>query len=320
MNKSRQMILQKLAAAAPVLAAVCRLRSFTLAAAELGVHQSAISHKIRNLEGDLGFTVFTRTTRNVVPTLQGAPICAACATSADALAAALDAVTRIQQHSGTTLSVSSSLAMKWIVPAMPRARAGGLQIALNISDDLTDFGDTEDSQAAIRFGPGPYPGLHATVLCRCMAIPVCSRSTARPLLGADRDAVLLRDTRAEDDGTDAIWEQYLGGDLYRSSRFDTSVTFDRTDVAIQAAIGGLGHALARTLLVEADFEAGVLVSSGPPKPVRSRYWLVTKPDFAQTDTYKKLAAWLTSEVHRSGQILQAHLRADTVPANQAGGR
>ncbi len=309
MIKSQRATLQKLAAAAPALAAVCRLKGFTHAARELGVHQSAISHKIRNLEEDLGFTLFTRTTRNVVPTLQGAPICAACATSTDALAAALDAVTRIQQHSGTTLSVSSSLAMKWIVPAMPRARASGLQIALNINDDLTDFGESEASQAAIRFGPGPYPGLHATVLSRCLAIPVCNRGTPPSLLSADRDAVLLRDTRAEDDGTDATWEQYLGCDLYRSNRFDTSVTFDRTDVAIQAAIGGLGHALARSLLVEADFEAGVLVSSGAPKPVRSRYWLVTKPDFAQTDTYKNLAAWLASEVRRSRQILQAHLRA-----------
>ncbi|MEO1159207.1 MAG: LysR family transcriptional regulator [Pseudomonadota bacterium] len=318
MAKSQQATLQKLAAAAPVLAAVCRSKSFTKAANELGVHQSAISHKIRNLEEDLGFALFTRTTRNVVPTLQGAPICAASATSADALVDALDAVARIQKHDGTTLSLSSSLAMKWLVPAMPRARARGLRIALNIDDELTDFGTSEVSQAAIRFGPGPYPGLHATVLSHCHAIPVCSRNAASSLLDNDRDTVLLRDTRAEEDGTNGSWEQYLGSEPYRNGQFDTSVTFDRTDVAIQAAIGGLGHALARTLLVEADFEAGILVSSGPPRPVRSRYWLVTTPDFAQTDTYKKLAAWLTSEVRNSRQILQRHLQPDTYPPAPTG--
>ncbi|WP_337660527.1 LysR family transcriptional regulator [Anderseniella sp. Alg231-50] len=318
MIKSQQLTLQKLASAAPALAAVCRSKSFTKAARELGVHQSAISHKIRNLEEDLGFALFARTTRTVVPTLQGAPICAASATSADALSDALDAVTRIQRDNGTTLSLSSSLAMKWVVPAMPRARALGLRIALNIDDDLTEFGESEVSQAAIRFGPGPYPGLHATVLSHCHAIPVCSRNASSFLSGNDRDTVLLRDTRAEEDGTNGSWEQYFGSDLYRSGRFDTSVTFDRTDVAIQAAIGGLGHALARTLLVEADLEAGILINSGPSKPVRSRYWLVTTPDFAQTDAFKKMAAWLASEVGKSRQILQKHLQPDPYPPTPAG--
>lgn len=308
MNRTRHVTLQKIAAAAPALAAVCRLNSFTQAAEELGVQQSAISHKIRNLEEELGFALFTRTTRNVVPTLQGAPICAASATSVNALADALDTVARIQRDDGITLSLSSSLAMKWLVPAMPRARARGLRIALNIDDDLTRFGEAETSQAAIRFGPGPYPGLHATVLSHCHAIPVCSRNAASSLSNSDGDAVLLRDTRAEEDGTGTSWEQYLGSETYRSTRFDTSVVFDRTDVAIQAAIGGLGHALARTLLVEADFEAGVLVTSGMPQPVRSRYWLVTTPDFAQTDAFAKLAAWLASEVSNSRQILQKHLQ------------
>lgn len=307
MNKSQHASLQKLAAAAPTLAAVFRTKSFTQAARELGVHQSAISHKIRGLEEDLGFALFLRTTRNVVPTLQGTPICAASTASSDAFMEALNAVRRIQRHDGTTLSLSSSLAMKWVVPALPRARACGLKISLSIDDDLTTFGENETSQAAIRFGPGPYPGLHATVLSHCLAIPVSNQSTAASLLSSDHRAVLLRDTRAEDDDTGTSWEQYFGSRTYQSSRFDTSVTFDRTDVAIQAAIGGLGHALARTLLVESDIEAGLLFNSGPPKSVRSRYWLVTTPDFARTDTFRMLSGWLASEVQNSRQLLQRHL-------------
>lgn len=306
MSKLDKRNLQKLAAAAPTLAAVFRTGSFTRAAEELGVHQSAISHKIGNLEEGLGFALFTRTTRNVIPTLQGEPICAACEKSADALSNALDVVFRIQRHDGTVLSLSSSLAMKWVVPAMSRARARGLNITLNIDDDLSEFGQNGVSQAAIRFGPGPYPGLHATRLSQCFAIPVHNRSAASSLADTKRRAVLLRDTRAEADGTDISWERYLGSREYESGRFDTSVTFERTDVAIQAAIAGLGHALARTLLIEADFEAGLLFTSGPPKPVRSRYWLVTTPDYAQTDAFKKLATWLADEVRETKRTAQRH--------------
>lgn len=307
MLKLEQKTVHKLAAAAPTLAAVFKTGSFTQAARELGVHQSAISHKIGNLEEGLGFALFTRTTRKVIPTLQGAPICAACVKSADVLSDALDAVFRIQNHSGTVLSLSSSLAMKWVVPAMSRAQGRGLSISLNIDDDLTEFGQNEVSQAAIRFGPGPYPGLHATMLSHCFAIPVHNRSAASSLADNKSRAVLLRDTRAEADGTDISWERYFGSQEYKSGRFDTSMTFERTDVAIQAAIGGLGHALARTLLIEADFEAGLLFSSGPPKPIRSRYWLVTTPDYAQTDAFKKLATWLTDEVRDTKRIAQKHL-------------
>jgi len=307
MNRRERKTLQKIAAAAPTLAAVFRTGSFTEAARELGVHQSAISHKIGNLEEELGFALFSRTTRNVTPTFQGEPICAACVRSADALSGALETVFRVQKHGGTVLSLSSSLAMKWVVPAMSRAQARGLNITLNIDDDLTEFGQIGVTQAAIRFGPGPYPGLHATMLSRCFAIPVHNHSATSSLADTRRGAVLLRDTRAEADGTDISWECYLGSTDYESGRFDTSVTFERTDLAIQAAIAGLGHALARTLLIEADLEAGLLVSSGPPKPVRSRYWLVTTPDYAQTDPFKKLAAWLAEEVRKTRRVAKRHL-------------
>ena len=169
------------------------------------------------------------------------------------------------------------------------------------------FRSNSVSQAAIRFGPGSYPGLHTSVLSKCLAIPVASRDNAPSLLRNERPTTLLRDMRAEADNTETTWETYFGPEKYQSSRFDKAVIFDRTDVAIQAAIGGLGHALARTLLVENDFETGLLINSGPPKPVRSKYWLVTTPDFAQTEVFKKMATWLASEVRNTKQILQRHL-------------
>lgn len=50
---------------------VARARSFTKAAAQLGVSQSALSHTIRGLEARLGLRLLTRTTRSVAPTAAG---------------------------------------------------------------------------------------------------------------------------------------------------------------------------------------------------------------------------------------------------------
>jgi LysR family glycine cleavage system transcriptional activator len=99
-----------------------------------------------------------------------------------------------------------------------------------------------------------------------------------------------------------VWKSYLG-DEYEDARFDKTMKFSRSDIALQAAIAGLGHALGRTLLVENDLDVGLLSLSGPKIAIKSRYWLVTTADFAATQAYKKLEEWLSSEVKRSKAML-----------------
>lgn len=305
MNNKDKVTLQKLAAAAPVLEAIARTESFTKAAQELGIQQSAVSHKLRSLEDLLGFTLFNRSTRKVVPTRQGIVICEACETSTEAISLALTRAKRVGEVENTALSLPSSLAMKWLVPAMKRAHERGLGIALNIDDQLTALGQNGTPHAAIRFGAGPYPGLHATLLSKCHVMSVAHKRMAtslRPKTG--HRSVLLRDITTEEDGTGITWKTYLGDD-YDDVAYDISTKFDRSDIALQAAIGGLGHALGRTLLVENDLEEGLIALSGPMVSIKSRYWLVTTADFAATEAYRKLAEWLHSEVKRSKDTLNA---------------
>ncbi len=306
MNKDERVMLHKLAAAAPILEAISRTESFTKAAQELGIQQSAVSHKLRSLESTLGFKLFTRTTRKVVPTHQGVSICKACRISTDAISSALIEATRLGEVENTVLSLPSSLAMKWLVPAMRRAQKRELGITLDIDDDLTALGEIGSPHAAIRFGTGPYPGLHTKLLCKCDVMSVSHKKLAtslRPKVG--RQSVLLRDTTAEEDGTGMVWKSYLG-DEYEDARFDKTMKFSRSDIALQAAIAGLGHALGRTLLVENDLDVGLVSLSGPRVAIKSRYWLVTTADFATTQAYKKLEEWLNSEVKRSKAMQVAH--------------
>ncbi len=313
MNENKNATLQKLAAAAPLLEAIARTENFTSAAQELGIQQSAVSHKIRTLETMLGFALFTRTTRKVAPTHQGALICKACRVSTDAIASALTEATRLGQAEATVLSLPSSLAMKWLVPAMARAQERGLAITLDIDDRLAALGQTGMPHAAIRFGTGPYPGLHTTLLSKCHVMPVTHArlaSSLRPKAG--RKTVLLRDITAEQDGTSVTWLDYLGDD-FDATRFDMSMTFGRSDLVLQAAIAGVGHALGRTLLVENDLDAGLVLLSAPMVAIKSRYWLVTTADFAATKAYAGLAKWLQAEVRRSKATLDAQWAALSSP-------
>ena len=306
MSDAKYQALQKLAAAASLLEAIARTESFTKAAQELGIQQSAVSHKLRSLEAVLGFALFTRTTRKVAPTHQGALICTACRVSTEAISSALNEATRLGDAQNTILSVSSSLAMKWLVPAMKRAQERGLKITLNIDDQLTVLGQSGMPHAAVRFGPGPYVGFHTTLLCKCHVMPVAHKRLAKSLRPkAGKQSVLLRDVSAEEDGTGMTWENYLADD-FEAARFDLTMKFSRSDVALQAAIAGLGHSLGRTLLVENDLDVGLVSLSGPMAAIQSRYWLVTTADFAATKAFGRLEEWLHSEVRRSKVMLGNH--------------
>lgn len=303
MNIDLKASVQKVASAAPMLAEIARTESFTKAAENLGIQQSGVSHKIRTLEAALGFALFVRTTRKVELTRQGSVICKACETSVDAISAALQEAKRLGNSGTMVLSLPSSLAMKWLVPAMKRAHYRKLAITLNIEDELATLGQGGSSDAAIRFGVGPYPGFHTRLLSKCEVMSVSSKMLAPHLQPATgKRTVLLRDTTAEEDGTGLMWESYLGATL-DNKKFDTTMKFGRSDIALQAAIGGLGHSLGRTLLVENDLDAGLLQISGPLVPIDARYWIVTTPDFAMTDSYSNLSDWLLSEVKRSNAMM-----------------
>jgi LysR family glycine cleavage system transcriptional activator len=185
----RNETIAKLVHASPMLAAIGEELSFTKAAERLSVDQSAVSHRIRSLEDALGHTLFDRTTRQLRLTEIGEILCH---TAIDTIAkwdAALDKVERSRSTNLIQLSLPSSLAMKWLIPALPNAQAKNLNVSVEVNEETVDFLENE-ADAAIRFGPGPFPGLHSSHLSHCWIQPVVS-----PIYLGDRtgDAPLLTD-------------------------------------------------------------------------------------------------------------------------------
>lgn len=291
-----------------MLAAIHRTGSFSAAAAELRQTQSTVSHKVRALEEGLGFPLFSRTTRRVDPTRRGQLICEAAGISVDAINDALDRIDKLNVARDTVLTLSSSLAMKWLVPAMSRARERGLRLTLDIDDALSEIGGDGQPQVAIRFGTGPYPGLHAELLARCDVIAVRGKGTRELGMAVKaHPAQLLRDVRAEADGTAMSWEDYLKAARLETIPVENATEFERSDLALQAASAGLGHALGRSLLIDRDIGDRVLAVDGTAIPIAGRYWLVTTPETASTESYALLAKWLKIEVKRSQDMMRSYL-------------
>lgn len=112
-----------------LLAAIHREGSFAAAAQAqaLDLDPSSVSHRVRALQEYLGLSLFARTTRRVRPTGAGAILCAGAVRSAEEMQRALAAARAVgtASESGLRLSVTSSVAMKWLVPGFRTRTARG---------------------------------------------------------------------------------------------------------------------------------------------------------------------------------------------------
>ena len=290
----------KLVQASPMLATIAEELSFTKAAERLNVDQSAVSHRTKSLEGALGHSLFDRTTRQLRLTEIGEILCHAAIDTNARWDTALDKLERSRSTNLIRLSLSSSLAMKWLIPALPNAQAINLNISIDVKEETVDF-LTNEADAAIRFGHGPYPGLHSSHLCHCWIQPVASsiylgdRASDASLL-ANPETTFLADRAGEIDKTDFSWNYYFSNIGSVKDDFKPDYQFDRADLMLQAVIGGMGVGLGRSLLVEGDVEAGYLNAVGSSIRMRSGYWLVCSSSFAETNRFERLHDWLKSEI------------------------
>lgn len=277
--------------------AAARHRSFKAAATELAVTPTAISHQIRQLELTLGIRLFERQTRRVSLTDAGEYLFPVIRDGLDNFAVALDRLTARQRHSSLTLSATPAFVAKWLIPRLSTWNAHHKQIDLRLhaSEEAIDFASGV-ADIAIRFGRGPYPGLHSELLLTCNFAPV-----AAPQLKLRRAEDLKRQTllhfqwhrSRRDTPTWRLWATQAG-----LSDLDTSkgVRFSDEAHAIQAAIAGQGVALLSLPLVAAELSSGALVQPFGPILTADSYHLVLPPEQLERPEIIALRDWLHSVV------------------------
>lgn len=303
--------------ALPVLDAVARLGGFSAAAEALGVTQSAVSHRIKQLEAELGLPLFRRTTRRLEPTPEGDRLARAARDALRDIAGVLDDLRRSRSQGDLSISVLSSFAVKWLVPHLGgfHAEHSELRVSVLAQDDLSDLRSGR-VDAAIRYTKRPGPGLHATRLGGDWLVPVASAGLfhGRRRPGAPSQLArypLLADSTGEIDGTDFSWDAWCDALGLDGARFAERVSFNRADLMIQAAVGGQGIALGRAMLLEEDMlAASLLAPVGPAVPATAGYFFVTLPERAAWPKVELFRTWLVRELAVSRKRMTELLRPD----------
>jgi LysR family glycine cleavage system transcriptional activator len=272
--------------------AAARRASFKAAAAELYVTPTAISHQLRQLEDWLGVRVLDRSPRAVALTAAGAELY-------DAVAAGLSEIGRVAsrlRHGSAppplTLSATSGFLSQWLVPRLAELHRvlPGVDLRLQAADAVVAL-QAGRVDVAVRYGKGPYPGVHATALREDCFAPVCS-----PQLGVARAGDLRRSKLLHVEGqrvprpatTWARWCAHAG-----ITGVNTSAGLRFTDGlhAVQAAIAGQGIALISLVLVSDALASGLLVQPFPTTLRGATYHFVTAPELAARSDVVTLRTW-----------------------------
>jgi LysR family transcriptional regulator, glycine cleavage system transcriptional activator len=279
--------------------AVARHASFTRAAHELSVTQSAVSHRVSALESELALTLLVRSTRSVALTDDGEILADGIRQGVQAVRAALDTIASNKQAQTLSVSCSPSFAIRWLVRHLHEFRELHPQLSVRLAaeDQLVAPGSA-GVHACVRFGAGRYPGFLVTRLTREQSFPVASpRLLEQCPLRAVRDLrrhVLIHHDVLVDHPGRIDWRRWLAG-ARQSREVDTDAgpRFSHAHMAIEAAMAGEGVALGRSSLVADDLAAGRLVA-----PLRRRrpsglsYWFLTTPSGAEMAAVASFRDWL----------------------------
>ncbi|EGT4255163.1 DNA-binding transcriptional regulator DsdC [Citrobacter amalonaticus] len=243
-----------------------RHQSFAMAADELSLSPSAVSHRINQLEEELGIQLFVRSHRKVELTHEGKRVFWALKSSLDTLNQEILDI-KNQELSGTlTVYSRPSIAQCWLVPALGDFTRRYPSISLTI---LTGNDNVNLQRAgvdlALYFDDAPSAQLEHHFLMDEAILPVCSPDYARrfDLMGSLVNlphCTLLHDRQAwsNDSGTDEwhSWAQHYSVNLPTSS----GIGFDRSDLAVIAAMNHIGVAMGRRRLVQKRLDSGELVA------------------------------------------------------------
>lgn len=258
-----------------------RHASFALAAQELALTPSAVSHRIARLESSLGLRLFQRLTRRVRLTADGERIFAALQTGWDSLQAALAGGDALA--GSITVHARPSVAQCWLVPRLAdfTARYPEVSIDLRVGNESVDF-RAGQVDLALHYGDGHFPGLASRKLMDEWLAPVCSPQYAREhdLFDMPQQlagATVLHDTLAWPAcAPDAEWRLWLDAQAPGASMPPRSLRFDRADLCAQAAIHHAGVAMGRRQLVQPWLDGGQLILpfGGVALPSPQAYYLV----------------------------------------------
>jgi LysR family transcriptional regulator, glycine cleavage system transcriptional activator len=277
-----------------------RHESFTLAAKELNLTQSAISRQVKELEQVVGVDLFRRVGRRVVLTRAGQKF-------ASDLAIDLGNIRHTVMRAISVGDMSESLrvatlpifASQWLVPKLAGFKKLHPQVEISLATRLQPIDlEKEHFDLAVHFGQQNWPNSDMRFLCSELMIPVASPDFVR-VHGVSSLKKLARVPLLHLSSRPTVWHDFFLSNGIEGGSFLKGQYFDQFSMIIAGAEASLAAAMVPRYLVEQELRSGVLqVLARKPFTTSNNYYLVT-PAGQNNPLASKFCDWIISQIGRS---------------------
>ncbi|MBV7484900.1 LysR substrate-binding domain-containing protein [Bordetella sp. BOR01] len=275
--------------------ATARHLSFTRAAVELNLTQTAISHRIKELEGLLMVKLFARKQSAISLTEEGRAYLDSIRPALAQIASATDGISSVRENR-LNITCLSAFAFTCLIPALPNFQNRHPGIALRLMPSAaTGRPDMRDFDVAVWHGPNDWPGFESARISKEEIFPVCSPQLLanRPQLETPADLRHYSVVRTVSPIITDEWPAWLQHTGHESTEFGGEIYCEGLFFSMASTRAGLGVGLGRSSLVKDDLANGRLVEPfGVRLPSDSAYYAVSRPDKSALPRVKVFTEWL----------------------------
>ena len=273
--------------------AAARHGSFTRAAVELNLTQSAVSRQIKELENQLGIALFERVRQRIVLSSAGHRL----RPEIEDLLSGLHHLT-LRAASGRDVTGHLSVATlptfgsRWLMPRLPGFLKAhpGLQISVTARQGAFDLSEA-GIDLAIHYGKPAWPGASCSYLCCETVLAVAAPEVASGEKLPEELPLLHLESRP------MLWPEWLEVQGKPPARGFHGHRFDQFSLLIEAALAGMGAALLPTYLIERELKAGDLRAlGGDALTTDAAYYVVTPDERASDPVTAAFREWIITQV------------------------
>lgn len=295
---------------------VARRGTLTRAAEELSVSPSAVSQQVKQLEQQLGIRLFRRDGRQLSLTLEGEQLYQSAGTALRMLRDARHHLGRGRENRRLNLRVAPSFGTRWLGPRLSGfiARHPDWDLRVDAAPDPTDF-DREVMDVDIRYGVGDWAGMHVEPVVEDHVLSLATPDYLAQL----GDAPFARARFIDSARNLCQWDTWLLRHGIATEANRKGLLMDRSSMALQLALDGVGIVLESLVLAEQEVREGRLVPVAPELPVLRfpAHWAICPSRYLSRRAVRIFLDWISEESEAHGRavtrILDGHgLRVESL--------
>jgi LysR family glycine cleavage system transcriptional activator len=276
--------------------AAARHQSFKMAAEELNLTPSAISHQVRQLEAQLGVALFRRLRGGLTITDAGAAYLKMLSPAFREIDNATKYVMQMEYADQLTIRSAPSFARKWLLDRIPNFLAlhPDIDVKLIATSERLDF-RSKNIDIGIYYGSPDWPDHIVHPLLSERVLPMCSPEFKAKARGLVAPADLLRFTLIHTERNLVTWSMWLADRGVGALAKLRGVCLDPSELAIDAAVRGVGIVLESDVLAARELAEGSLVPALEDTATETvSYYLVYPAEHADIPKVSAFVCWITA--------------------------